>query len=163
MATGLLYHRMKLQRVECFCVQRKGMALGLRSFHWLGESLVIKQEHEITDNQLLHGCSNYHLGDAQLTEHRVPSKLHTIFWFILFNCPLWLPCKTGIALRNEETEVLTSLESNSIGVRLTAQALRQRTWALILPPTLPSWVNSGHITSCFHVFICEIDEVCCAR
>lgn len=46
MATGLLYHRMKPQKAECFCVQRKAIALeGLRSFHWLGESLVIRQEH----------------------------------------------------------------------------------------------------------------------
>lgn len=55
--------------------------------------------------------------------------------------PLWLASKTGVALRGEETEVLTSSESQSIGGWLTAPFLNQSVWELISSLTLPSWVT----------------------
>lgn len=89
MATGLLYHRMKPQRAECFCVQRKAMAVeGLRSFHWLGESLVIRQEHASTDNQLLHGWSHYHLWGC--STRRAQSAIETPHHLLLYPVKLSL-------------------------------------------------------------------------
>lgn len=72
--------------------------------------------------------------NSQSTEgHTKPTPASSLAYWT----PLWLSSETGIAFRDEETQVLTRSESHNQGV--TARALSQSTWERVSPLTLPSW------------------------